>query len=461
MNTQPLSQPDRRARYLFFGVLCISFFAILICNALTPYLTDDYYYGVTVREARSLFDLVRQERDQYLTWNGRSVVHFLLRVTLLLPKPVFKICNSVVFVLLSLLLYQNVTPRKAYDARILTLLTLFLWFGTVSFPETILWQTGACNYLWGSTIILGFVTLFRHLSQRPDTAQKNATRVPLAAGLFLFGLLAGWCNENTSGGGLLLTLFFLFFAKGQRSKKDAVPLYAGVIGQFAGLLIMIASPGARLRGAQAKFEEQHDGLIGLLARAQKITLQIESAYFLLLLLFLFLLFLCLAQKKKAADLKTPLLFFFVFLATCYALVLTSPAKERALFGAGLFLMIAAASLFQTVAEDEALLSAIKNTAVAAGVLFFFFFFLREGAHLARIYREMSEREAYILEQVENGATASVTVAQLRPLFQTPLSAAYDSDLSEDPDDWINYAYEIYYGVDKIIAVDRETWEALR
>lgn len=30
----------------------------------------------------------------------------------------------------------------------------------------------------------------------------------MAAGTFFFGVLAGWCNENTSGGGLLLVIMF-------------------------------------------------------------------------------------------------------------------------------------------------------------------------------------------------------------------------------------------------------------
>ena len=75
----------------------------------------------------------------------------------------------------------------------------------MSFGQTMLWICGACNYLWGSVIILGFVTLYRHFLEAPQKLRHGALA---AGGMFLYGIAAGWCNENTSGGGLLLVLMF-------------------------------------------------------------------------------------------------------------------------------------------------------------------------------------------------------------------------------------------------------------
>ena len=65
---------ENRDRFLVIAIAAVSFLCVLIFNILTPMLTDDYSYGTQVREAAGFFDLVRQEANQYMTWNGRSVV---------------------------------------------------------------------------------------------------------------------------------------------------------------------------------------------------------------------------------------------------------------------------------------------------------------------------------------------------------------------------------------------------
>lgn len=89
-----------------------------------------------------------------------------------------------------------------------------------------------------------------------------------------------------------------------------------------------------------------------------------------------------------------------------------------------------------------------------------FTFLKDGTNLGRIYRECAERQACVEEAVAQGKQ-EVTVAQLRPEFETRFSDAYNSDLQEDPGYWTNVAYEGYFGVESISAVPREEWDALQ
>ena len=51
--------------------------------------------------------------------------------------------------------------------------------------------------------ILGFVTFYRYFLARADKLKHG---ILLAAAAFFFGILAGWCNENSSGGGFLLVM---------------------------------------------------------------------------------------------------------------------------------------------------------------------------------------------------------------------------------------------------------------
>ena len=154
------SRQDRE-KQLFFLILILSFFAILVFNVLTPMLSDDYAYAMEVQKAGSLADLFRQEYHQYMTWNGRSVVHFILRVFLFLPSWVFKLANSAAFVAVSLLMWKLTEPDREYDCYTLLMVQLGLWLYAVDFSETILWEDGACNYLWGALLILLFMAMER------------------------------------------------------------------------------------------------------------------------------------------------------------------------------------------------------------------------------------------------------------------------------------------------------------
>ncbi|MBO5565468.1 MAG: hypothetical protein J5935_07635, partial [Lachnospiraceae bacterium] len=159
----------KRAVYL---IAAVSFCAILVFNLLTPLMSDDLFYGAEVRRASGLMGLIAQEAHQYMTWNGRSVVHLLLRISLAGPQVLFRICNAIMFLCLSVCMYLQIRRREKYDVPVMLLVQLGLWFFTVDPAQTLLWQTGAVNYLWGTTIILLFMTALR-LRYQNHTLGKN------------------------------------------------------------------------------------------------------------------------------------------------------------------------------------------------------------------------------------------------------------------------------------------------
>ena len=174
-------------------------------NFLTPYWSDDYAYLMDVSKADSLGALVKQQYGEYLSNSGRVVGQFNVRLSLSVSKQVFNLVNSLMFIGLILLMYANIRRKRKYDIFVLLLVITFLWRFAVSFGQTMLWICGACNYLWGSVFILGFVTFYRYFLARADKLKHGTL---LAAVAFFFGILAGWCNENSSGGGFLLVLIF-------------------------------------------------------------------------------------------------------------------------------------------------------------------------------------------------------------------------------------------------------------
>ena len=455
---------DRRLFYLMLG---ISFALILVLNLLTPLLSDDYAYLTEVRTARSILDLLSQEYHQYLTWNGRSVAHFILRIFLYLPMPVFKLANSLAFVAVAVLMTKLVGGENRYDCFALLLSQLVLWLFSVDFSQTILWEDGACNYLWCAMIILFFMLMEKRVYEGTlRIADSRREKVMAAAGLFVLGLIAGWCNENTSGGCLLFALALLI--GGIRNKKRGLlPMATGAVGNLVGLLLMVLSPGEQLR-ASYDTDESYTGLLGLLSRFQKITLNVRT-YFGILLAILAICLVIMALQNNRKDRKQVLLYAFLFAATTYALILTRPTQPRALFGAGLFLDIAVITAIRSIVAFEReqgkesgtgiVLQSVVYGGCAVLLLVLFFEYADNGTNLARVWRDENTRTSYIEEQAAAGAQ-EIVVPLVHTDFYNDYSAIEDFEMTEDPEFWINVQYEEYYGVASISAIDYDEWENL-
>lgn len=442
---------ERTRRIVFYILVVISFLAVLIYNVFTPAMTDDLSYKKVVEGAGSFADLLLQEKHQYMTWTGRSVNHMILRCFLSADKWVFNIFNSAAFVALSMLMYYNIERKKTYDIFVYLLIHLFLWNFGVSFEQTVLWETGACNYLWGSLIIMTYISAFRYC-MKEDYA--GISQIAPAVGLGLLGILAGWCNENTSGGCMLLVVLWTGWYIWEY-KRVRVWMLTGIAGNLTGFLFMVLAPGNANR--MQYMEEEHTGLFALVSRFQKCNLAIRNHFFVLLAIAVAVFILVRLQQAQWERSRNMLLFFFVFAATCYALILVPEPVARAYFGAGIFLMISCVQGIVDVSDKDLYLRALKLSAVSIAALYFFFTYLDCGANLMRIYRESQERFAYIEEQKQAG-NMDITVPLLRPDFDNQYSDAYNSELSaEDSGYWVNVAYATYFGVDSISAVPREDW----
>lgn len=442
-------------------ILFLSFAAVLILNFFTPMLSDDYAYAMDVQKASSLRDLVVQEYHQYMTWNGRSVAHLLLRIFLFLPAPVFKVANSLAFAVLSYVLARLASPGTRCSWYTLLLVQLGLWLYAVDFAETVLWEDGACNYLWGALIIFTFLLVQQRGLERAenDSCSGRQGRLALQTGaLLLLGTAAGWCNENTSGG-CLLALLIAAAVRKRRGARVPLPFLAGLAGNAAGLALMVLSPGERLRASYAT-DENYSGLLGLLARFQKITLTIREYYGVLLAVLLVTAVILRVQNNRR-GLKRTALCGFLFLATSYALIAARQTQPRAFFGAGLFLILGIAGGIREVMQDrEKLIQAAFWSLLWVLLLQFAFVYADNATNVGRIWRDERNRVAYIREQAALGRS-ELTVPMVHTDFYNDYSAIEKMEMTDDPDYWINVFYEEYYGIASIRAIPYEEWEELQ
>lgn len=451
---------ERKSRKLWFAAgVMLAAIVIFVYNMLTPYFTDDLIYGYQVKQAGSLLELLQQEINQYQTWSGRSVSHFILRLFLTQEKWLFNLCNSMVFIGLNLLIYANIEKKKTYSLKLFLLIQVLIWTFGVEFAQTVLWETGACNYLWGTTIILGFLTLFRCSVRNAETVKHKTI---LSVFLFFFGILAGWCNENTSGGAILGAL--LFTGSYIYQNRSAKPwMVSGLTGLFVGFGMMILAPGNQVRSQY--MEESHSGLAAIAARTLKCTLAIENLFLELLILLLAAVLILWGQKKirnifRKEKMERSILmaafWTFLFLAVSYALILAPEPMPRAYFGAGIFLIMAVVQALEAIEGQDSFSKVFTPAVTGILTLCFFFTCVESGADLARIYREDRERVAYIEQQKAEG-NLELTVPMLRPEFENKYSDGHNSDLTEDPENWVNVAYMDYYGLESITAVPRDEW----
>lgn len=456
---------EKHRKHIFWLILAASFFMIFAYNFLTPYMSDDYAYAMEVRGAHSIWDLVKQQYGEYLSNSGRVIGQFNVRLSLAGSKHIFNLVNSLMFIALTLLMYANIRRKKKKDIFVLLLVITFLWRFTVSFGQTMLWICGACNYLWGSVFILGFVTFYRYFLDHPEKIKHDYL---LAVGTFFFGVLAGWCNENTSGGGLLLALMFglnFWWNKKKIGAKRIHPfMLSGLLGMCCGFLGMILAPGVRNRSATMS-DGEYTGIVGLLSRVYKITLNIRELFFIVIAITTIVLAFLVIQKKlcswRQIHGNETVLFLIAAAATSYALSLAPTPMSRAFFGAGIFLFIACIQGIVDVADQDQMVKVSKYSLVSILCVWLFFTYLDNLVNLARIYREEQERINLILEEkADPDEDGAVVIPQLREAFQNPYSNAYESDLQEDKDYWINYFYEVYYDIGSITAIPRDAWDEI-
>lgn len=434
----------------FYALITFSFMAVWVYNVLTPLMSDDLLFDRSLYH--SIKDIFYQEYLQYFQWTGRSVLQICLKIASLMPKGLFNIINSGMFVALSFLIYANIQGKKKNDIFLYLMIQLFLWLGAVDFGQTILWLGGACNYLWGMVFILSFITLFRSVLESEEKVSKGKILLFVCV-----SFVAGWGNENTSGGAILIVLLFWMYDYYEKKAWNKNALW-GIVGACIGFAFLILSPSNKERANLMASEETYAGMAAYISRGLKI-LQVYKSYFFVYLACILILCIYLCQKKKQwSQLVAPIIFSISGLATGMVLLFTPQPMNRAYFGAGIFLIIATIQLLwilPDVLPKDFLI--VRNGWVLVGMLWLAFVYVENGANLTRILRETKEREEFITAELERD-WKDIVLPKLRPEFKNPYTYAYENDIKEDIHWWMNEVYCQYYGLDTITAVERDEWD---
>ncbi len=233
----------------YWVVLLAACVVMYVMNTLTPFKEDDMAYSVI--PSGSLREFCSSLVDHFMTTNGRFADVVANLFCAVLGKPVFNVCNALVFGLMAHLVALLSAGRRSLMA-----LTLFLAVVGVCYPvpgETMLWVAGSCNYLWAVTASLALIYYLLNHKDGPLGWGR-------AALLLLGAFVAGNFNEATSFG--MFAGLFLYYAFNRRKVDRRVVI--AMVGYLLGVVMIVASPGAWSRMAEES-GEANSGFIGLLS----------------------------------------------------------------------------------------------------------------------------------------------------------------------------------------------------
>lgn len=441
-------------KLLFFIVIGCIYVFMFILNYLTPHLADDFVYS----GSKNILEVFKNEYYQYMHWGGRSVVHSIARTFLMLPKIWFNLINPLVYILLTLLIYIfSSSKEKEHSITRYIFINILIWLFMPRYGQTILWLVGANNYLWGTTIILSFLVPYYCFIVFDKFNNKNKF---MPVFMLILGVIAGWCNENTSGGSVLLVIAFLLIS--YIYKNSITPwMITGLIGNVIGLAFMVLSPGNNSRADQVQDMPFISKIAtNLIAVSENIKNDSTPLIIIFLILFIITFF---TNKNKLMNIFSAV-FTLTSLATFYVLVL-SPVGigqgGRSFFGGTIFLIIACAQCFNI--DFSLKKSGITLVPIILISILFFQSMISIPLGFIDIYKNSSlikERDNYVISQKENANNNPIVpLIEPQPRTKYPASAGLE-DLNNDSSNWINKPYAKKFNIETIRSVSKNDWDRI-
>lgn len=433
----------------------ILFLFMFFWEYVTPLWADDLQSSHL--SLKGIMDLSRHE---WFSWNGRFFGQSFFRIMILSNQVVGALLNSLIFVLLITLMAKLSIGGKKTKISFLRfwLVTIATIIFIPTFGQTVLWRAGAGNYLWMTTFNLGFLYIYlkTNFFEKPMTWLKLVSFLPF----LILSLIAGWSNENTAGGTLIIILVYTII---KLYKKDRVNFvyWLGLIVFSIGYAFLLLAPGNANRTLQTLGPDylQKPLLVRIshsLFDVNKAMLSSDINKILIVSIIVMLVLLVNYWKDKVLVFQG-LTWTMAGLAVIYALSLSPMGQNggRAFFGGIIYLVIGLFSMLPSKVSVYDSNSLAKSITEIAMILLIAFGFLIISNGIIDSYRSsvsIKERYTFIRKEAHREDYKSIIkVPPLRYLPQTPYSVDYPlKDLVGDVNGYPNFLYKIYLGVKGVL-----------
>lgn len=445
---------ENNIKKIILGLFLIIFFVLVfLLNKLYPIHSDDWMYSFIFNEdppkrIANISDIIVSQYNHYLYWGGRNIVHFIDQLLLLLSPITREILNSLAYIIFTFVIYRIANKGNKTNPYLFLVVNLLVWILTPVFPQTIIWITGSSNYLWGTLIILAFVSYYYSFYIKEKSANSILKNI-----LFLLGgTIAGWTNEN-SVIALIFMLFILFlYFKIRKIKIPQWTVY-GFVGVCIGCAVMLLAPGnfIRSKDTHAAFNLIDKPFLEVLhykARNVYWIYKYVNSIGILILVYTCLNFIFFCQNKDSRNYTAwfgSLLFFAAAHISALAMIGSPIFPLRAAFCLSSFMIVSICILYANVKLNNLAMKIINLLSLTALTTIFVFTYSERYKTLDSLADKYEQRELYIEEQKETGNKD--IVLEESPII---LPAEFDfEDISDDPSSWRNSICADYYQLNSI------------
>lgn len=440
----------------FFLILLLTFGMMYILNKNTHFTSDDFRYHFmyesfmptdNVERISSFSDIIKSMYNHYFMWGGRITAHTLVQFFLMFDKQFFNIINSIAFVGLAILIYLHSNVSKKINIPLLIGIILSLWFFLPQFGLTILWVSGAGNYLWCTLIILLFLLPYRKHLENENYFKDSVLNFII---MIIIGFLAGWTNENTGGAMILLTMLFMAYYKFTNIR---IPKWA-FSGFFSGSIsfgLLALAPGNN-----ARKEYLVNKTVDIFKNIGNVFGTSFTLMFGLTILLLVVLAFFLITNNNIQLINKSLTISFMYVLSALAgivvLVVSPQIPARTWFGPIVFVIIAIGNIYSNISIDFKSLHIILAVALIGFTIKFAYSYNTAYKDIVKTYKSINTQISTINTEKENG-NLDIEIKNI-PKAQSEYNAFRGSRyISDDKESWINKWMAKYYDVNSIIGVD--------
>ncbi len=437
----------RKAIPFYIAVLALFLF-LLVLNVMTPLCVDDFTYLYNFADGspmESPFQIVSSMKVHAEKMNGRLFSHGLDQFFLLMPALLFDAINSLFFVFLILYIYVMAKGHRiSSPLDPLGFLATFaaVWVFTPAFGEVILWQTGACGYLWAMCFSFLFLIPFMQFFQKGQAVGKRTLQILFV----LFSFPAGGYLENSSAA--MIGMAVLFLAAGILIAKRRPPFYLilALLFSVCGYLFMLTRPAELMNKAAFTWSALRAGL--------HTALLMYREFLFPFLLFFALLGLAVYEKRDGKRLLTALIFLIGSLASNFIMSFASYYPARCAAIPAVLLLLADAILVHDVFAPLLQHRRGKNAVTAVLVLSLLLALYPLGFGTKDIVTTglaMRDADKLLQEAAENGKQeVYLPILHSETKYGVLFELKY---LDTDPETWPNHDMAKFHGLDAVIGIN--------
>lgn len=443
---------DKKTQILFISSVCSVFILVFILNKLYPLFADDWFYSFIYNDkdvrVSSLSDIFESQYNHYFVWGGRSIVHAIDQLLLMMDFSIICFLNSLAFIVFIYVLYKIANRDNKVNPFVFVLFSLLIWFSQPAFFETAIWKTGSVNYLWGGAIVFLFMYPY-YIYYRSVKSSDNFFKVVL---FFFCGVIAGWMNENMT---IALIFFIVLILFKSHSRKIAIPKWAiaGLVGVLIGSAFLLLAPGNYVRLEEVKTTHGwHD-----ITFFKALWIGVKNIFrylfhYIMPLLGIYVLLLCVYNRypRNTESIKINVQSSILFITTGFvalgAMVVSLIFPERSLFGIIVLFLIPIGIIYANIDFSQAYYRYLNTGVMIIFLLLFLNGYYKATRDLYGVNAVFAERELYI-EELKNKGIDTVVFTKAIPVINE--KRYFIRDLTNDPNGLTNKAYARYHGLKSV------------